>query len=411
VTTLERTEAVASASGERSVDEVALSVAETFSITRGGPVHWLLIRLGQAGDRRRLVLRRALAVVLITWLPLLLLSLLQGEAWGGAIKIPFLRDLAINVRLLIAAPILVLSESRIDRRWRTLVLEFLRTELVCQRNLPAFEEVLKRTSRWRDSVLPEVLLAFIAFLPSLFLVKTELLMSGISNWHTLNTGALSAAGWWFNLVSTPIFRFLLLRWTWRMFLWTSFLWGASRINLFLVATHTDLAAGLGFLSEGQKAFSPIVFAGGAVIAAQVGNAIKYQGESLSSLKFPMIAYGVLAVIVLVVPLLVVTPVLVQIKRTALLEYGAQVTIHNQLFEQKWIQKKEAGSDTLLGNPDASSLADLGSSFTVIRQMGLVPIDKPTLITLAISAALPMVPVILYATPTNELISAILKMLG
>jgi hypothetical protein len=411
VTTLERTEAVASASGERSVDEVALSVAETFSITRGGPVHWLLIRLGQAGDRRRLVLRRALAVVLITWLPLLLLSLLQGEAWGGAIKIPFLRDLAINVRLLIAAPILVLSESRIDRRWRTLVLEFLRTELVCQRNLPAFEEVLKRTSRWRDSVLPEVLLAFIAFVPSLFLVKTELLMSGISNWHTLNTGALSAAGWWFNLVSTPIFRFLLLRWTWRMFLWTSFLWGASRINLFLVATHTDLAAGLGFLSEGQKAFSPIVFAGGAVIAAQVGNAIKYQGESLSSLKFPMIAYGVLAVIVLVVPLLVVTPVLVQIKRTALLEYGAQVTIHNQLFEQKWIQKKEAGSDTLLGNPDASSLADLGSSFTVIRQMGLVPIDKPTLITLAISAALPMVPVILYATPTNELISAILKMLG
>jgi hypothetical protein len=411
VTTLARTEAVASASGERSVDEVALSVAETFSITRGGPVHWLLIRLGQAGDRRRLVLRRALAVVLITWLPLLLLSLLQGEAWGGAIKIPFLRDLAINVRLLIAAPILILSESRIDRRWRTLVLEFLRTELVCQRNLPAFEEVLKRTSRWRDSVLPEVLLAFIAFLPSLFLVKTELLMSGISNWHTLNTGALSAAGWWFNLVSTPIFRFLLLRWTWRMFLWTSFLWGASRINLFLVATHTDLAAGLGFLSEGQKAFSPIVFAGGAVIAAQVGNAIKYQGESLSSLKFPMIAYGVLAVIVLVVPLLVVTPVLLQIKRKALLEYGAQVTIHNQLFEQKWIQKKEAGGDTLLGNPDASSLADLGSSFRVIRQMGLVPIDKPTLITLAISAALPMVPVILYATPTNELISAILKMLG
>lgn len=196
-----------------------------------------------------------------------------------------------------------------------------------------------------------------------------------------------------------------------MFLWTSFLWSASRINLFLVATHTDLAAGLGFLSEGQKAFSPIVFAGGAVVAAQVGNAIAYQGESLSYLKFPMIAYGVLAVLFLIVPLLVVTPVLLQIKRKALLEYGAQVTIHNQLFEQKWIQKKEPAGDTLLGNPDASSLADLGSSFTVVRQMGLVPIDKPTLIALAISAALPMVPVVLYATPTNELVGALLKMLG
>jgi hypothetical protein len=135
-----------------------------------------------------------------------------------------------------------------------------------------------------------------------------------------------------------------------------------------------------------------------VIAAQVGNAIAYQGQSLSSLKFSMIAYGVLAVIFLVVPLLVVTPVLLQIKRKALLEYGAQVTIHNQLFEQKWIQRKEAGGETLLGNPDPSSLADLGSSFTVIRQMGLVTIDKPTLIALAISAALPMVPVVLYVTP-------------
>jgi hypothetical protein len=407
---LGRVAPVASASGKQSVDQATSSFAENFSITRGGPVHSILVRLGQAGDGRRLVLRRALAVVVITWLPLLLLSLVQGLVWGKQIRIPFLRDLAINVRLLVAAPILILAESRIDRRWRTLVLEFLRTELVSQRNLPAFEKVLERISRWRDSVFPEGLLAFLAFFPSLFIVKTELLMSGISNWHTLDTGAISAAGWWFNLVSTPIFRFLLLRWTWRMFLWTSFLWSASRINLFLVATHTDLAAGLGFLSEGQKAFSPIVFAGGWVVAAQVGNAIAYQGESLSSLKFPMIAYGVLAVILLVVPLLVVTPVLLKIKRKALLEYGAQVTIHNQLFEQKWIQKKEPAGETLLGSPDASSLADLGSSFTVIRQMGLVPIDKPTLITLAISAALPMVPVVLYATPTNELIS-VLKMFG
>jgi hypothetical protein len=43
-------------------------------------------------------------------------------------------------------------------------------------------------------------------------------------------------------------------------------------------------------------------------------------------------------------------------------------------------------------------------------MRLVPIDKPTLITLAISAALPMLPVILYATPDAELIR-MLTMLG
>jgi hypothetical protein len=125
----------------------------------------------------------------------------------------------------------------------------------------------------------------------------------------------------------------------------------------------------------------------------------------------MIAYGVIAIIALVAPLLVVAPVLLKIKRKALLEYGALVTIHDQLFNQKWIQKEQPPDEVILGNPDASSLVDLGSSFAVIRHMGLVPIDKPTLITLAAAAALPMVPVVLYATPAEELIRAVLKMLG
>ena len=66
------------------------------------------------------------------------------------------------------------------------------------------------------------------------------------------------------------------------------------------------------------------------------------------------------------------------------EYGAQVTIHNQLFDEKWIQGKRPADEVLLGNPDASSLIDLGGSFTVIRQMSLVPIDKLTLGTLALA---------------------------
>jgi hypothetical protein len=384
------------------------AVAEVFSITRGGPLHWLLVRLRHDGDERQRVIHRALFAVLITWLPLLVLSMLQGLAWGHQTKIPFIRDLAVNVRFLITIPILILAESRIDGRWRTLVREFIRSEIVDEKTLPSFEAVLNRIVVWRNRVLPEVMLAAAAFFLSIF-IKTELLMSGISNWHILGSGAMSAAGWWFNLVSTPVFRFLLLRWFWRMFLWTCFLWSVSRINLFLVATHTDLAAGLGFLSEGQKAFSPIVFAGGAVVAAEVGNAIAYQGATLSSLKIPMIGYGVLAIIFLVAPLLVVSPVLLKVKRRALLEYGAQVTIHNQAFDRKWIQRTPP-DETLLGNPDASSLADLGSSFAVVRQMRLVPIDKPTLIALAISAALPMLPVVLYATPPAQLIR-LLKMLG
>lgn len=394
------------------MNETKSALAESFSITRGGPLHWLLVRVGLAGDERQQVIRRTLLAVLVAWFPLLVLSLIQGRAYGTQTQIPFLRDWAVNVRFLIAVPILILAELSIDQKWRILVLQFLRSGLVGEKELPAFEAVIERTTRLRDRVLPETLLIIAAFIPSIFFVKTELLMSGVSNWHTTGAGSgqVSLAGWWFNLVSTPFFRFILLRWLWRMCIWTSFLWRVSRINLYLVATHSDMAAGVRFLSVGQKAFSPVVFAGGTVIAAQVGNAIAYQGASLSSMKLPMIAYGVLAIIVLVVPVLVVVPVLIKTKKKALLEYGALVTIHNQLFDRKWIQKNQPADVVLLGNPDPSSLIDLGSSFLVVRQMGIVPIDKPTLVTLAVAAALPMLPLFLYVTPADALVRAVLKML-
>jgi hypothetical protein len=393
------------------MSEVKSSAAENFSLTRGGPFHRILVRLGRASDERRRVVNRALFATLVTWLPLLVLALMQGVAYGSQVKIPFLRDFAVNARFLIALPIMILAESGIDQKWRTLVLEFLRSGLVNDGELLSFESVIEKTIRLRDRLLPEVVMIVLVYLSPIFLGKTELLMNGISNWHTTAAGAMTLAGWWFGLVSTPVFRFLLLRWFWRMFLWTSFLWRASRINLFLVATHTDLAAGLGFLSEGQKAFSSIVFAGGVVIAGSVGNAIAYHNATLASEKFPMIVYGVLAVTVLVVPLLVVAPVLLNTKKRALIEYGALVTKHNQLFQAKWVSHVSDRGDNLLGNPDASSLADLGSSFSVVRQMRLVPITKPTLITLAVAAALPMLPVVLIATPTGELVRIVMKMLA
>jgi hypothetical protein len=392
------------------IGDMNSSIAENFSLTRGGPFHRLLVLLGHAGEERQRVIRRALLATMITWLPLLIFSLVQGLAYGPQARIAFLRDFAVNARFLIALPILILAESKIDHGWRTLVLEFLRSGLVKETELGSFEGVIGKITRLRDRVLPEGVMIIVAYSP-LFLGRTELLMSGISNWHTTGTGALTMAGWWFRLVSTPLFRFLLLRWFWRMFLWTSFLWRVSRINLFLVATHTDMAAGLGFLSEGQKAFSSIIFAGGVVIAGSVQNAISYEGKTLSSLKFPMIAYGVLAVILLVLPLLVVAPVLHKIKKQALLEYGALVTKHDQSFASKWIHGQQQDGAGLLGNPDASSLADLGTSFRVVRDMNLVPIDKPTLIGLAVAAALPMVPVVVFATPTDELVRAVVRMLA
>jgi hypothetical protein len=230
------------------MSDVDSPIAESFSLTRGGPFHRLLTLLGHAGSERRQVINRALFGTLVCWVPLLILSFVQGLAVGTKVRIPFLLDYAVHLRFLIALPILILAKSPIDRRWCILVLEFLRSGLVGRDETASFEGIIEQITHIRDRVLPEIAMLVLAYLAPLFLGRTELVMKGITNWHILNgsSGELSLAGWWFWLVSAPVFRFLMLRWIWRMFLWTLFVWRVSRIKLHLVATHADLAAGLGF---------------------------------------------------------------------------------------------------------------------------------------------------------------------
>jgi hypothetical protein len=388
-------------------------LAEKFSIIRGGPSYWLQVRLGATGEENVSVARRALILVSVCWLPLLILSLGQGLAYNQSLQIPFLRDFAVNVRFLVSLPILVLAELGIDRRLRAIVVHFVDSGLVKAADLPSFEAALKKVMRLRDRILPELTILAFAFLQSLAAPHAEVLMTGVSNWHYLTTGdgvTVSLAGTWFATISTPLFRFLLWRWLWRMFLWTFFLWRISRVNLQLVPTHPDQAAGLGFLSEGQRRLAPIVFAGGVVIAGQVANSITYQAATLSGLKFVMIAYGVMAILSLVAPLLLMSPKLIKVKRQGILDYGALANAYTQSFDDKWVHGKRPG-EPLLGSSDIQSLADLSNSFAIVRDMRPVPVNKNTLIALALAAGLPLVPVIFLVTPADELVGAVLKMLS
>ena len=395
-----------------TVSELKSTLAEDFSLTRGGPLYRLQVLLGQAHEDRARVIHRAVGAILLTWAPLLILSLLQGAAYGTKVRIPLLRDYAVNVRFLVALPIFILAESNIDRGWRTLVGQFLKSGLVQAPELPAFEDVLRRITRLRDSVLPEALMLLAAYVPYFF-VSPEALISHTSNWNSFASGStqvVTLAGRWLSIVSFPTFRFLLYRWAWRMCLWALFLYRVSRINLRVVATHADHAAGLGFLSAGQRRFSSIVFAGGAVVSAGVTNAIVYEGATLAGMRAILIAYGVLATLLLVAPLLAVTPLLLKTKRSAILQYGALVTSHNQDFAAKWIEGSVPHDESILGNPDASSLIDLGSSLEVVQQMKPIPVAKSTLTSLAVAAALPMVPMLLVVTPADQLLRAVMKML-
>ena len=107
------------------MDKVSSLNLNYFSIVSGGPFYNLIVRLRLVETGSHHAFKRAVLYVLLTWVPLLVLSLLQGVALGSTVKIPFLFDFAVSSRYLIAGSILIIAEILIDPRLRVIVKHFI----------------------------------------------------------------------------------------------------------------------------------------------------------------------------------------------------------------------------------------------------------------------------------------------
>jgi pimeloyl-ACP methyl ester carboxylesterase len=219
---------------------------------------------------------------------------------------------------------------------------------------------------------------------------------------------LTPAGIWYVFVSIPILQFILLRWYWRFFIWYRFLWQVSRINLNLISTHPDRAAGLAFVGSSAYAFGPILFAQGAMLAGLIASRVLYRGDSLLSFKLWAGGFVAFFVFAILGPLVMFTPQMARARRKGLADYGLLAQRYVEGFEQKWVVADPAPSEELLGTGDIQSLADLGNSYSVVREMRTVPFGLQDISRLAIATAAPMVPLLLTIWSPEELIMRIVK---
>jgi hypothetical protein len=211
-------------------------------------------------------------------------------------------------------------------------------------------------------------------------------------------------------VSIPILQFILLRWYFRLFIWFRFLWHVSRIDLHLISTHPDRCAGLAFLGKSSYSFGPILFAQGAMLAGVVASRVLYRGESLLSFKFQIAGFVVFFILVILGPLLMFTPQLANARRKGLADYGLLAQRYVRSFDQKWIVRDPSTSEELLGAADIQSLADLGNSYALVRDMRPVPFGLDDITRLAAATAAPLVPLLLTIFPAEELLLRIIKIL-
>jgi hypothetical protein len=117
--------------------------------------------------------RRVLCVTLLAWLPLLLLSAVDGNLHGG-VRIPFLNDVEAHVRFLAALPLLIVAEVFVHDRITPLIREFVDRRIVSTEDLPAFNEAVRSAMRARDSIVLEAGLLVVVYTLGLWLWRSEL---------------------------------------------------------------------------------------------------------------------------------------------------------------------------------------------------------------------------------------------
>ena len=383
-----------------------------FSLVLGGPLYQLFRRAHLTGDALQLLRRRILVLAGVAWIPLLLLSAFAGQAWGGTIAVPFLQDIEAHVRFLVALPILVAAEIVVHLRLRPTVAQFVARRIVTEEDMPRFQEAIDSTRRVRNSVIAEITLLVLVYTVGLWVWKSQIALGTASWYATPEAGHtnLTPAGYWYALVSVPIFQFILVRWYFRFFLWFSFLWRVSRLNLRLVPIHPDRAAGLSFLGRGSYAFAPILFAQGALLSALIASQIFYAGRNLLAFKVEIVSFVAFFVAIVLSPLIVFSPKLARAKRQGLADFGLLASRYVGAFEDKWVREGASTGEPLLGSADIQSLADLGNSYSVVQEMRLVPFGLKDVTRLAAGAAVPLLPLTLTIFSLEELVTRLLAVL-
>ena len=379
-----------------------------FSLVLGGPLYQLFRRTHLTGPALELLRRRILFFALLCWLPLAVLSAVEGHLFGGP-KFSFLHDIETHVRFLISLPVLLLAEITVHRRLRPAVKNFIDRHIVSPEDLPKFDAAINSAIRMRNSILAEVVLLVLVFTGGIWIWRNEVALD-VASWYASPQGGqmhLTRAGSWFAFVSVPVFQFILLRWYMRMLIWFWFLLRVSRLKLQLLPAHPDRAGGLGFLGGSTIAFTPFLFAQGALLAGQIANRILYNGRSLLSFKLTIVGFVCFFLAVILAPLLVFTPQLDRAQREGNATYGAFASEYVLDFDQKWMRRKES-DEQMLGSGDIQSLADLGNSFAVVREMRVIPFSTSDVLRLLVAAVVPMVPLLLTIMPLDQLVTEAIK---
>lgn len=346
----------------------------------------------------------------IAWLPLAVLTLIEGTFTSATITMPFIADAVPMVKGLVVLPLLVMADNVIEPMMAR-VLTYLRISgIVAESDQQMLAIDAEKMTRIFNLKWIQLILIVLAILASWYLHTDYLNMSnklGVTSWalHRDNDEVTATmAGMWFLMVSSPMISFLVYRWVWRFIIWSLFLFRVSRLNLQLYASHTDHSAGLGIIGEGQILFGIIFVVLSCVLSAELANNIFYEGDLLAGLKITIFVFVALCVAVIIGPLTFFSKKLFTLKQKALVEYSTLQMQISSDFHKQWIDDKDKD---LMNSIHPSSMADYSVVYDNVSGMRFIPLGLRSILSLAGVILLPFLPL----TLTEKSITDILQMIG
>ncbi|WPU63203.1 hypothetical protein [Peredibacter starrii] len=344
---------------------------------------------------------RVLTLVLITWVPLLLLSLLASRE-------TILTDYAIHMRFLIALPLLLISSMKSGERLRESFYQFIEAEILDPEDYNKLKYEINRTRELRDSKFAKIIILLLVYtVVGLYLFQFKNIENPI--WRTADDG-FSPAGWWFNLISQPLYFYFLFYFLYRTGLWCRLLKKVSGMKLHLKASNGDDAGGLGFLGHLLVFFIVPCFAISISLAGSMLNLVLYEGIDVNDIKFIL---GVLCagfLLLLAGPLLFFFPAMKEAKHRGISEYGTLMGRQLHAFERKWLVREIDPKDNILQDEDFQSIDSNNAVIARVHSMRLVPFSLKDLVPLLVAILLPFIPVVAIKVPWKVLLAQITKVI-
>ena len=139
-----------------------------FSIALGGPLYAVYRRCHLVRASTALTTRRIAAFIAVTWLPLVVLSAVNGLALTS-VEVPLASHIGLHVQFLLSLPLLLIADGVVHKWLPVAVAEFVERDLVAPADRPRFDSAIASSLRMRAATSAEVLVLAVSALAGLWL--------------------------------------------------------------------------------------------------------------------------------------------------------------------------------------------------------------------------------------------------